>query len=128
MVGDQHADAAVGEVAGDALDVVHGERVDAGEGLVEQDEGGIRRERARDLDAAPLAAREAHAEVVPEMRDVQLLQQALERLFAASVVEVVARLEDRLHVVDDRQLAEDRRLPAAGSRRPDARARASAAR
>jgi hypothetical protein len=108
MVGDQDADAAVCEVPGDALDVVHRQRVDAGEGLIEQDEGRVRRQRSRDLDAAPLAAREAHAQVVAQVRHVQLLQQALERLLAARIVEVVARLENRLHVVDDRQLAEDR--------------------
>src|SRR5687768_2411802 len=110
MVRDQHADASVGEVAGDALDVVHRERVDARKGLVEEDEGGIRGERARDLDAPPLAAREAHPDVVPQVGDVQLLEQALERLVPRRIVEVAARLEDRLHVVDDRQLAEDRRL------------------
>src|SRR5690606_17750363 len=38
VVGDQHADAALGELAHDLLDVHHGNRVDAREGLVEQDE------------------------------------------------------------------------------------------
>ena len=104
MVRDQHADAAVGEVPGDALDVVHRERVDAGKRLVEQDEGRIGRERARDLDAAAFAARQAHADVVPQVRDVQLLEQAFERLVPRGVVEVAARLEDRLDVVDDRQV------------------------
>src|SRR4030095_5740014 len=99
MVGDQDADAAVREVPGDALDVVHRQRADAREGLIEQEEGGVRRERARDLDAAPLAAREAHAEVVAQVRHVQLLQQALERLLAARIVQAIARLEDRLPLV-----------------------------
>jgi lipopolysaccharide export system ATP-binding protein len=39
------------------LDVADGDRVDAGEGLVEQDEGGLARQRARDLAAPPLAAK-----------------------------------------------------------------------
>src|SRR3954470_22141227 len=36
VVGDEHADPTVGELADDALDVEDGERIDAGEGLVEQ--------------------------------------------------------------------------------------------
>ncbi len=39
-------------------DVADGDRVDAGERLVEQHEGGVGGKRAGDLDAAPLAARE----------------------------------------------------------------------
>ena len=40
--------------------------------------------------------------------DVQLLEQALERLVARGIVEVAARLEDRHDVVGDRHAAEDR--------------------
>ncbi len=91
MVGDEHADAAVGEVAGDALDVVHRQRVDSREGLVEQDEGGIGGEGPGDLDAAALAAREAHANVVAKVGDVQLLEQAFERLVTRCIVQVAAQ-------------------------------------
>ena len=54
VVGDEHADAAVLEEPDDLLDVEDRDRVDAGEGLVEQDEGGVGRERPGDLDAPSL--------------------------------------------------------------------------
>src|SRR5688572_2162247 len=56
MVRNEHADAALLQEPNDALDVEHRDRVDAGERLVEQDEGRPRGERARDLQAAALAA------------------------------------------------------------------------
>ena len=56
VVGDQDADAAIGEMADQILDVADRDRVDAGEGFVEQHVVGPRRQRTRDLDAAPLAA------------------------------------------------------------------------
>ena len=58
VVGDQHADAAILQMAHQLADVVDGDRIDAGEGLVEQNVGRMGRERAGDLDAAPLAARQ----------------------------------------------------------------------
>ena len=45
-----------------------------------------------------------------DVADVQLLEQRLERRVALGIVEVAARLEDRVDVVRDGQLAEDRRL------------------
>src|SRR5205807_8721575 len=54
MIGDQHADRAFLEEPDDALNVEHGDRVDAGERLVEQDEGRLGGEGARDLEAAAL--------------------------------------------------------------------------
>ena len=38
VVGNQHADATLLEVKDDRLNVSHGNRIDAGKGLVEQDE------------------------------------------------------------------------------------------
>ena len=58
VIADQHADAAVAEAGDDGLDVVHGDRIDAGERLVQHHELRLRHERPRDLEAAPLAARE----------------------------------------------------------------------
>src|SRR5260221_292483 len=56
VVGDQDADAAIGEMADQILNVADGDRIDAGEGLVEQHVIRTRRQRARDFDAATLAA------------------------------------------------------------------------
>src|SRR5580765_3682160 len=51
VIRDEHADVACGELADDALDVKYGDRIDAGERLVEQHESRRRGERARDLHA-----------------------------------------------------------------------------
>ena len=56
MVSNEHADAAFAQVANDALDVEHRDRVDAREGLVEQHELRIGGERPGDLDAAAFEA------------------------------------------------------------------------
>ena len=56
VVRDEDADAALTQVANDALDVEHRDRVDAGEGFVEQDEQRVGGQRPGDLDAASLAA------------------------------------------------------------------------
>jgi hypothetical protein len=61
VVGDQHADAARLEEGDDALDLDHRDRVDAGKRLVQQDEARLRGQRAGDLDAAALAARQRQA-------------------------------------------------------------------
>ena len=74
MVGDQYADAAVLEVADDALDVVHGDRVDPGEGLIQQNKIRIRGQASRDLGAPALAAGQAHAHAVANVVDVEFLE------------------------------------------------------
>src|SRR5207237_3458704 len=78
MVRYEHADAALLEEPNDSLDVEHRDRVDAGERLVEQDEGRARAERACDLEAPPLAAGERQRGVLAQVRDVQVLQQLAE--------------------------------------------------
>ena len=78
MVGDQDADAARLEEADDLLDVDHGDRIDAGKRLVQQDETRARRERARDLDAAALASGQRKRRSIGEMRDRQVLEQSVE--------------------------------------------------
>jgi len=79
-----------------------------GEGFVEEDELRRAGQCAGDLHAAALAAGQAHAEVVADVVDVELLQQAFQGLLAAVAVEVGAGLEDGADVVRHRQLAEDR--------------------
>src|SRR6185503_19717270 len=58
MVRYEDADAAFFQEPNDPLDVEHRDRVDAGERLVEQDEGRAGAERARDLQPAALAPRQ----------------------------------------------------------------------
>src|SRR3546814_15290211 len=76
VVGDQHADAAVLEVADDALDLPDRDRIDAGEGLVEQHQARIGGQGAGDLDPAPLAPRQAGAALPGTEADLQLLPTA----------------------------------------------------
>src|SRR6195256_6886674 len=52
VVRDENADAAFLEKADDFLNVEYRDRIDAREGLIEQDEGRARREGSGDLDAA----------------------------------------------------------------------------
>ena len=78
MVGNEDPDVAIRQLADDALDIEHGQRVDAREGLIEQHEARFGGERPRDLDTAPLAPREGQAETLAHVADAQLLQQLLE--------------------------------------------------
>src|SRR5690606_27599111 len=99
--------------ADDALDLDDGDRVDAGEGFVEQDESRRPRERARDLDAATLAARQRVGAVRADVLDLQFAEQLLEaRIDLAAAQRPAARvglkLEHRDDVLLDRKLAEDR--------------------
>ena len=71
VVGDQNPDAALAQLGDDRLDVEHGDRIDAGEGLVEQHEGRRGDQRAADLDAAPLAAGQRVGVVLGQMRDAR---------------------------------------------------------
>jgi len=58
VIGDQNADAAIGEMPNQILDIADGDRIDAGKGFVEQHVIGTGGQRAGDFDAATLAARE----------------------------------------------------------------------
>jgi hypothetical protein len=55
VVGDQHADPPVTQAGHDLLDVMHGDRVDARERFVEEDEGRVSDQRPGDL-GAPAAS------------------------------------------------------------------------
>ncbi len=61
VVGDQHADAAQLQPRDQIADIADRDGIDAGQRFVEQHEGRIRRQRPRDLDTPPLAARQAPA-------------------------------------------------------------------
>ena len=78
MIGNEHADALVGQVLDYSLNIGDGEGVDAGKRLVQQDESRIRRQGAGDFHPAPFAAREAQPQAVAYMADVQLPQQLIQ--------------------------------------------------
>ena len=97
------------QVKDDLLDVGDRDRIDARERLVEQDE--LRRddERAGDLGAPPLAARQRVRGRLRERRQIQLRQQLAQPRSTRGRIET-HRLEDGENVLLDGQAAEDRRL------------------
>src|SRR5690606_14604491 len=110
MVGDEHADALVLEVLDDLLDIVHRDRVDPGEGLVQQNELRIGSQGPSNLRAAALTAGQAHASTVAQMMDMKLAQQRIELALAPLAVQVLAGFQYRHDVVGHAELAEDGRF------------------
>src|SRR5690606_27853481 len=104
----QDADAARLEVADDALDVEHRDRIDTGERFVEQDEARLAGQGAGDLDAATLATGKADAQVLAQMGDLQFFQQVVEYVGAAAGIQVFAQFQDRQQVVGDAHAPEHR--------------------
>src|ERR1041385_5684634 len=98
-----------GGAGGDGLDVVHRDRIDAGERLVQQHEPGLGDQRAGDLEPAALPARKGVGPAPPEMLDGELVEQPLQPVAAISPGEREG-LEDRHHVLLHRHPAEHRRL------------------
>ena len=109
VVGDDDADVLVLERRHDRLDVLHGDGVDAREGLVEQDERRVDGHRARDLRTAPFAARKLDAEALANLLQAELLDQRLDALGLVLLREI-GHFEYGADVVLDRQAAEDRCL------------------
>src|SRR5256886_7825787 len=99
MVSDQDADAAVRQLADDALDIEHGQRIHARKRLIQEHEARLGRERAGDLDAPPLPARERHAEGSAHVADAQLLEQLLEALLARRSEEHTSELQSQSNLV-----------------------------
>ena len=107
VVGDQHTDAAVLEKADDFLDVQHGDRIDPREGLVEQDEFGVGGQRARDLDAAPFAARQRQRRIGRQPRNAQLVEQLDQALLDLRFGQAL-QFQHRAYVLGHGELAEHR--------------------
>ena len=110
MIGEQDADAFGFEVADEMLDVGDRDRVDAGEGFVEQQTARIGGQGAGDLGAAPLAPGKTHALARAHMADVEFLEQGFETVPARLPVEVLARFENGENVLFNAQGAENRRV------------------
>src|SRR5690606_34672949 len=78
VVTDQYPDVALAEVGDDLLDVVHRDRVDPGEGLVEQHELRTAYQRPGDLQPAPLSAGQGVCLGMPQVLDPELVEQNLQ--------------------------------------------------
>src|SRR5690606_5672740 len=109
VVGDQHAETPPLQIRDLPLDLRDVDRIDAGEGLVEEDEGGPGDERARDLAAAPLSAREGLALRIRDLLQSELLEELLAPREPLLLGERQP-FEHREEVLAHRQLAKDRGL------------------
>ena len=70
MVGDEHADAALPELADDLLQIGHRQRIHPGKGFVQKDETRLGGQGADDLHPPPFAAGQANAQTVVQVTDV----------------------------------------------------------
>ena len=109
VVGDQHADAGAAQIRDNFLNIHHGQRVNAGKGLVQKHEGRLENQGARDFQAAPLAAGKRVGPVASHGFQSHLRQQLL-CAFAPLLRRNRQRLQYRQEILFHRQLAEHRRL------------------
>src|SRR3569833_2078240 len=109
VIGDQNANAAAGELADQALDLADGERLDAGEGFVEQHEHGIAGDGASDLGAAAFTTRQRQRVDVGQPCNAEFLEQRVEPLLPLGA-RTDMRFEHRQYVVLDTETTVDRRL------------------
>jgi len=77
MVGDQDRDAAVAKSADDLLNRMDGDRVDAGERLVEEDDPRLGDQAAGNFEPPLLAPRDVVRLRAADLHDVELLEQLL---------------------------------------------------
>ena len=119
VVGDEHANATLFEEADDALDLDHGDGVNAGKRLVQQDETRLGRQRPRNLDPAALpagqrqrrrAAQMVHAQVLQQARQPQLNLGLVQRRARARAFGIALQLQHGAHIVFHVELAENRGL------------------
>ena len=109
VVGDQHADAARRQVVDQRLDVADGDRVDARERLVEQDERGAAGQRPGDFAAPAFTARQRNRRRFAQPSDPEFFQERVELLLAAAFV-WLHQLQHGHDVLLDREPTEDRGL------------------
>jgi hypothetical protein len=109
VVGDEDAQPFRTQEADDLLDVRNRDRVDAGEGLVEQEKRGVGRDRARDLYPAALPAGERLGPRLRERLQTELREEPRQPAFLL-VGRHAALFPDEAQVISHRKPAEDRRL------------------
>ena len=77
MVGYQDADIETGQMFNAFLDIDHGDGINTGKRLVQQDESGFRGQCARYFHAPALTAGQAHAGALADVFDLEFFQQHL---------------------------------------------------
>ena len=106
MVGDEHADAPVLEAADEFLDVAHGNGVDTGKGLVEQDEERLAYQAAGYLEAAALTAGKIGGVGLFEPGKAEFLHELVGALLLLGLGKI-GMLKDHLQVLAHGEAAED---------------------
>ena len=109
MVGDENADVPVFQFPHNLLDILHGNGVDTGEGLVEHDELRFDGQATRNLRASALTTRELVTLVFTHLTQAELLDQFL-KLLQLVVAGLARHLEHREDIVLDAHLTEHARL------------------
>ena len=107
VVSYQNADIALAQVTDNPLDIDDGNRVDAGEGLVQKHESGFRGKRPGDFHPAPLAPRQALTAIVPKAPHMQLLEKLFQALLLLDGLEVGLDLEYAEDILFHRQATEN---------------------
>ena len=109
VVGDDDADIAVFQLRDDVLDVLHGDRVDPGEGFVQQDELRVHGEGAGDLAAAAFTAGELDTLALAHLGEVEFVDEPFQALLPLGLGHPaggLGHLHDGHDVVLHRHLAE----------------------
>src|ERR1017187_1454801 len=109
VVRDEESDPGGREVPDHVLDVGNGNRVDAGERLVEKHEAGGQRQSAGDLEPAPFSSRKRVGHRVSEVREIESVEKASRGLLARRALPG-KRLEDREQVLEGGHLPENGRF------------------
>ena len=106
MVGNEDRDPVVTELDDDLLDRVDGDRIDAGERLVEKDDPRVGDEAAGDLEPPLLAAGERPGPRLADVLDRELFEELLAAI-AALLASHSYQLHDRQQILLGGELAED---------------------
>ncbi len=109
MIGDQDGDAVGTQPADHLLDAVDGDRVDAGEGLVQEHDLGVGDQGPGDLQAASFPAGERQRFCLSQLSDVELLEELIAPAAAGRAIHP-QHLHHAQQVLLDGELAEDARL------------------
>ena len=107
VVGNQYADAPFFQMADNALDVIHGNRIHPGKGLIQQNEIRVGGQAAGDFRPAPFAAGQAHSQGIANVSDMEFLEQAFHALVTFRLAQFLAGFQDRHDVFFHGQAAED---------------------
>jgi len=109
VIRNKHPDSPRGELSHQLANITDRNRINSGEGLVEEHELGLGGKGAGDFHAATLSARERNSRRIPDVVDGELIEQ-LTQLGFALLPGALGQLQHRANVFLDREAAEDRAL------------------